>query len=238
MTVERQSFSDFASLLFAVGLAFLLLVLGAQFVFGSAPMLAGQSILKSAIDDTGAANLVTSVVLAYRGIDTLVEISILFTAATAAGLVLGKRQRSGKKDPDAGFILSSSADLLFPFLTVAGFYIILHGHLTPGGGFQGGVILAAAFFLPLLARPGSKVNHAGLSLIEGLSGAAFIIVGLVSLFQGQQFLQPFLDKAVTGQLFSAGTLPLLYLAVGLKVGAELAGLLAHIADTTPEGEQS
>jgi len=230
MTVERKSISDFTSLFFAAGLAFLLLVIGAQFVFGAAPMLAGEKILQSAATETGAANIVTSVVLAYRGIDTLIEIAILFCAATAAGLILGKRDNNAARDPDGGFILSSSADLLFPFLLVVGFYIILHGHLTPGGGFQGGVILAAAFFIPLLARPGTSVNHAGLSFIDGMSGASFILIGLLSLYQGQQFLQPLFDKGITGELLSAGSLPLLYLAVGLKVGAELAGLLAHIAD--------
>ncbi len=228
--VERRSIRDFAALLFALGLAFLLLVLGAQFVFGSAPMLIGQEILKSAPAETGAANIVTSVVLGYRGIDTLVEIAILFSAATSAGLVLGKRRENARRDPDGGFILKASAELLFPLLLVVGFYIILHGHVTPGGGFQGGVILAAAFFIPLLARPGRKVNHGGISVIEGLSGAAFIIIGLISLFQGKQFLQPMLEIGQIGSLISAGTLPLLYLAVGLKVGAELAGLLAHIAD--------
>ena len=227
---ERRSIRDFASLLFAGGLAFLLLVLGAQFVFGSAPMLIGQQILSAAPAETGAANIVTSVVLGYRGIDTLGEIAILFTAATAAGLVLGRRREQARRDPEGGFILVASADLLFPLLLVVGFYIILHGHVTPGGGFQGGVILAAAFFIPLLARPGSSVNHGGISLIEGLSGAAFIIIGLVSLYQGKQFLQPMLAKGQLGSLVSAGTLPLLYLAVGLKVGAELAGLLARIAD--------
>ena len=228
--VERRSIRDFASLLFAVGLAFLLLVLGAQFVFGSAPMLIGQEILRAAPAETGAANIVTAVVLGYRGIDTLGEIAILFTAATAAGLVLGRRRENARRDPDGSFILSTSADLLFPLLLLVGFYIILHGHLTPGGGFQGGVILAVAFFIPLLARPGTAVNHGGISLIEGLSGAAFIIIGLLSLYQGDAFLQPMLDKGQLGALLSAGTLPLLYLAVGLKVGAELAGLLAHIAD--------
>jgi multicomponent Na+:H+ antiporter subunit B len=228
--VERKSVRDFASLLFAIGLAFLLLVIGGQFVFGAAPMLIGQEILKSAPTETGAANIVTSVVLAYRGIDTLGEIAILFTAATAAGLVLGKRRTDARRDPDGGFILVASADLLFPLLLVVGFYIILHGHVTPGGGFQGGVILAAAFFIPLLARPAKPVNHGGISLIEGLSGAAFIVIGLVSLYQGKEFLQPMFGKGQLGTLFSAGTLPLLYLAVGLKVGAELAGLLANIAD--------
>ena len=232
--VERRSLRDFASLLFAGGLAFLLLVIGAQFVFGSAPMLIGQEILKLAPAETGTANIVTAVVLGYRGIDTLGEIAILFTAATAAGLVLGKRREAARRDPDAGFILVASADLLFPLLLVVGFYIILHGHLTPGGGFQGGVILAAAFFIPLLARPSTPVNHGGISLIEGLAGATFIIIGLLSLYQGHEFLRPMLEKGQLGQLISAGTLPLLYLAVGLKVGAELAGLLAQLADVEAE----
>jgi len=107
----------------------------------------------------------------------------------------------------------------------------LHGHLTPGGGFQGGVVLAAAFFIPVLARPGTTLDHHAVSLIEGLAGAAFILIGLLAMLGGEVFLTPLLDKGALGALFSAGTLPLLYLAVGLKVGAELAGLLAQLAAT-------
>ncbi len=227
--VERKSIRDFASLLFALGLAFLLLVVCHQFVFGDIPMRAGQVVLAHAEANTGAANIVTSVVLAYRGIDTLGEIGILFSAATAAGLVLGKRRKHAQQDADAGFILTAGADLMFPLLLIVGFYIILHGHLTPGGGFQGGVILAAAFYLPLLARPGTAVNHTGLSLIEGLSGAVFIGIGLMALYSGKAFLEPIIWGGETGNLLSAGTLPVLYLAIGLKVGAELAGLLANLA---------
>jgi multicomponent Na+:H+ antiporter subunit B len=222
---------NLTSLLFAAGLAFFLLVIAARFDLGAAPMLAGDAILQEAPAETGAANIVTSVVLGYRGIDTLGEIAILFTASLAAGLVLGRRRPEAARDANSGAVLQISAQLLFPLLLVVGFYIILHGHLTPGGGFQGGVILAAAFFVPLLARPGTSVNHMGLSLVEGLAGAGFILIGLLALFQGKAFLQPMLDKGTLGTLVSAGTLPLLYLAVGLKVGAELAGLLANLADS-------
>lgn len=222
---------NLTSLLFAAGLAFFLLVLAAQFELGGAPMRVGEAILEEAPKSTGAANIVTSVVLGYRGIDTLGEIAILFTASLAAGLVLGRRRPEAARDSDSGAVLQISAQLLFPLLLMVGFYIILHGHLTPGGGFQGGVILAAAFFLPLLARPGTEVSHRGLSLVEGLAGAGFILIGLLALMQGKAFLQPlWVDTGALGALVSAGTLPLLYLAVGLKVGAELAGLLAHIAD--------
>ncbi len=222
---------NLASLLFAAGLAFLLLVVVTQFGFGDPPMRVGEGILAAAPAQTGAANIVTAVVLGYRGIDTLGELAILFTAATAAGLVLGRRREGAPQDPDAGFILRTGADLLFPLLLVVGFYIIFHGHLTPGGGFQGGVILAAAFFISVLARPSQSLNHASISLIEGFAGAAFVLIGLWALLAGGEFLQPFFGKGMLGELISAGTLPLLYLAVGLKVGAELAGLLSQLAET-------
>lgn len=229
-----------SSLLFALGLSLLLFGMVSQLHLGQQPMLdgvpqttLGDGVNQVAADQAGAANFVTSVVLGYRGIDTLGELAILFAAATAAGLVLGHRSDGSKRKPDAdaGSILLDGADLLYPLLLMVGIFIIVHGHLTPGGGFQGGVILAAALFVPVLARPGSSLNHTALSIVEGLSGAAFIGIGLWGLFGGGEFLQPMLSQGVLGELFSAGTLPLLYLAVGLKVGAELAGLLVTIAET-------
>ena len=224
-----------SALIFACGLTFLLLVLSGQFLFGNAPMLVGEAILQQAAGEVGAANLVTSVVLGYRAIDTLGEIAILFTASTATALVLSavgnKPKQSSEQDTyHGGKILESSAALFFPLLLVVGLYIVLHGHLTPGGGFQGGVILAGAFFLPLLAVPGRGVRHHGIALVEGFSGASFIIIGVIALFQGKAFLQPLFDNGEMGSLLSASSLPLLYIALGLKVGAELAGLLAHLAD--------
>ena len=221
----------FTALLFVLGLAVMITAIYQQMDFTTSTVNAGQAINQVAADETGAANFVTSVVLAYRGIDTLLELTILFTAALIGGMVLGKRNPDTPRDPEAGFILRTGADLLFPLLLVVGLYIILHGHLTPGGGFQGGVILAAAFFLPLLARPGSDViDQRVVSLVEGLAGASFILIGLLAMLDGTEFLTPLFIKGELGALFSAGSLPLLYLAVGLKVGSELAGLLAHLAD--------
>jgi multicomponent Na+:H+ antiporter subunit B len=225
---------NLASLLFIVGLGFLLLLVTGVFEFGSPPMRVGQAIQAVGPEEVGAANLVTAVVLGYRGIDTLGELSILFAAATAGGFVLG-RHRMQRLGVGAGFVLRTGADLLFPLLLVVGLYIVLHGHLTPGGGFQGGVVIATAFFLPLLARPGAALDHKWLALVEGLAGAAFITIGLLALYRGGEFLEPFLGQGDFGTLVSAGTLPLLYLAVGLKVGAELAGLLARLAE--PAGEE-
>lgn len=221
---------NLTSLLFAAGLAFLLLVITLQFPFGETPMAVGKGVLAEGVKETGAANLVTSVVLGYRGYDTMGELAILFTASLALGVVLGKRRKDAPRDPEAGLVLRASSDLLFPLLLVVGLYIILHGHLTPGGGFQGGVIIAAAFFVPVLARPSQGLDHTLLGWIEALAGAAFIGIGLLALFQGNAFLQPLLEKGELGRLLSGGTLPLLYIAVGIKVGAELTGLLMNLAD--------
>ncbi|MET0065757.1 MAG: MnhB domain-containing protein [Candidatus Thiodiazotropha sp.] len=225
---------NITGLLFAGGLGFMLLAIVSGLDFGNPAMLVGGAIQSSAPQQTGAANIVTSVVLGYRGIDTLGELSILFAAASAAGLILGRRHTTAGTLTEGGFVLRHGGAMLFPLLMTIGFYIIFHGHLTPGGGFQGGVMLAAAFFLPLLARPGARLHHGMLNLIEGFAGASFILVGLLALYQGGEFLQPLMLQGTLGELRSAGTLPLLYLAVGLKVGAELASLLSHLAQTEAE----
>lgn len=223
----------YGALLFAAGFAFLLFVLFTSQPLGAPIMLAGQAVLDEAAGTVGAANIVTAVVLAYRGIDTLGELAILFAAATAVGLVLGRAHGADAaatvREP-GGFILRAGADLLFPLLLVVGFYIIVHGHLTPGGGFQGGVVLAAAFILPVLARPSETVSHVAMAWVEGLAGTVFIVTGLAALAVDHAFLTPLLGIGQLGTLLSAGTLPLLYLAVGLKVGAELANLLLRMSE--------
>jgi multicomponent Na+:H+ antiporter subunit B len=224
---------ELAGLLFTLGLAVLLAGVVLSAGFGEAPMPAGHAVLQQAPDALGTANIVTAVVLAYRGFDTLGELTILFTAALAAGLVLGHRH-GPRSRTRAGFILRTAADLLFPFLILLGAYIVLHGHLTPGGGFQGGAIFAAAFFIPLLSRPAQPFRHGLAALVEGLAGVAFIGIGLIALHGGRAFLEPWLDPGTVGSLFSAGTLPLLYLAVGVKVGAELAGLLVLLGEVGAE----
>ncbi len=230
---------NISGLLFAGGLAFLLLVLASQLPYGHTAMTLGGAILGHAPGEVHTANIVAAVLLAYRGIDTLGELSILFTAAAGVGLILGHSSLCSNnvqqsEQAESGFITTRAVDLLMPLLIVVGFYIIFYGHVTPGGGFQGGVILAIAFFLPALVRPGNHIDHGLISLLEGLAGGGFILIGLWALWYDKPFLQPifdsFLGTGPLGSLWSAGTLPLLYLAVGLKVGAELAGLLVTVVD--------
>ncbi len=224
MTMRR----NLASLIFTVGLGLMLVSLmqGSHTAF---PVEVGQNINAAGFADHGAANLVTSVVLGYRGLDTLGELTILFVAATAAGMVLGHCPGGSTPPVRGGFILATAAELLFPFLILLGAYIIIHGHLSPGGGFQGGAVIAAAYYVPLLAGSGRLFSEDTGSLIESLAGVGFIAIGLLALWGGGEFLAPlYSHNGAPGALLSAGTLPLLYLAVGLKVGSELASLLARL----------
>lgn len=92
--------------------------------------------------DLGAANIVTAIVVTYRGLDTLGEVTVLFLAATIVGLVLA-RDSHAERRPRApvGELLTTGTRFLVPLILLLGAYVFVNGHLTPGGGFQGGAIV-------------------------------------------------------------------------------------------------
>ena len=180
-------------------------------------------------DELGGANLVTSIVVTYRGLDTLGEVAVLFIATAGVGFLLRRRRNSESKTVkkrSSSEILQSGTALLMPLIFLFGVYIFLHGHLTPGGGFQGGVVIASGVLLSLLTYPKSEVSHKILNMIESLSGAFYIIVGILGIYLAAGFLDNrILPLGDFGQLFSAGAIPIIYSLVGLKVGSELVGIL-------------
>jgi len=120
-------------------------------------------------------------------------------------------------------IVRTIARLLFPFTFLFGAYIILHGHLTPGGGFPGGVIIAASVVMLVLAygieRAQTKVGFLHAEVLESIGGLVIAILGLFGILLGVAFLENVFPLGELGQLFSGGALPLLYLGVGIKVAA-------------------
>src|SRR5207302_10574167 len=104
-------------------------------------------------------------------------------------------------------------------------YVVVHGHLTPGGGFQGGVVLAAAPLLVYLAGRYLVFRRISpfelLDFGEGLGAGGFVAIGLVGLVSASAFLQNVWPLGQVRSVFSGGMLPVINLAVGLEVAAGL-----------------
>ncbi|MBN1996911.1 hypothetical protein JW935_05115 [candidate division KSB1 bacterium] len=110
-------------------------------------------------------------------------------------------------------------------IVLYGFYIILHGHLTPGGGFGGGVIIALALLNVLLAfgrKFTEKWLHIGfLEKLESSSALLILVLALAGIWAGGSFLANFLNTGTLFDLFSAGTLPIYNILIGIKVAMSL-----------------
>ena len=181
-------------------------------------------------DELGAANLVASVVITYRGLDTLGEVTVLFISAAGASLLLRRRRSSAEKKSrlysESSEIVQTTLSILFPIILLFGVYIFINGHLTPGGGFQGGAVIASALLFFILARPNDSLSHALLMKVESLSGFPYVMLGLLGVFLAGGFLDNrVLPLGDFGSLFSAGLIPLINVLIGLKVGSELGSLL-------------
>jgi len=199
--------------------------------FGNNRMDVAKYYIDNGITETGAVNIVTAVVVNYRALDTLGEVTVLFVASLGLGVLLyAGKDDSGNKQR-ASLVVRTGSRILFPLILLFGVYIFVHGHLTPGGGFQGGAVIASAFLLQYLAYRSYRIDRQKFSMVESISGSVFVVVGLLGLAIGGYFLSNFLDKGVPYSLFSAGVIPVLYLAIGLKVGAELAGIVAGLMES-------
>jgi multicomponent Na+:H+ antiporter subunit B len=117
-----------------------------------------------------------------------------------------------------------------------GIYVFLNGHLSPGGGFQGGAIIASGTMFLLLALPESHISRLMIAIIESMSGFSYVIVGVLGVILAGGFLDNrIMGLGDYGALFSAGAIPLIYVFVGLKVGFELSAVLDRFRkeDTGP-----
>lgn len=224
-------------------LGYNLYVVFSEYQFGAGVGPVGKEYLEKTVEKTGAVNVVTAIVVNYRGFDTLGEVSVLFLAATGLGAILfGMRDDRNKEDEpkSASLIVQTGSKMLYPLVLIMGAYVVVHGHLTPGGGFQGGAIVATGVLLMFLAYRSFHVNHSVISFVESLAGLTFVTVGLFGLIYGSSFLENFLSIGEANKLLSAGVIPIIYIAVGFKVGAELTGLVDNLIATTkaddPHGE--
>lgn len=184
------------------------------------------------------ANIVTAIVVNYRGLDTLGEVTVLFLATTGIASILYRRKEEEENavrlNLPSSSVVRTGARVLFPTIVLLGIYVFIHGHLTPGGGFQGGTIVATGFLLMLISYKGFNTNHNTMVWVESLAGLSFIFVGLWGLISGNGFLENIPKVGVLNQLLSGGLIPVIYIAVGFKVAVELTGILDILLNIKPK----
>jgi multicomponent Na+:H+ antiporter subunit B len=190
-----------------------------------------EGFLKLVPQELGAPNVITGILLTYRGFDTIGEVAVLFMVAAGVGLALGASSRNRaftQPTKPATEIVENGARILFPMITIFAAYIIMNGHLSAGGGFQGGAVAASGVLLLLLAQPSANVDLEFLGTTESIAGGLFVVAGVAGLI----FAGGFLDSTVLppgtfGTLFSAGMIPIISLLLGIKVGCELGVIAAR-----------
>jgi multicomponent Na+:H+ antiporter subunit B len=200
--------------------------------------------VKAALHGRHVTDTVAGVTFDVRGIDTLGEELILFSAATGATLLL-RAQREEERAAEAlaeeeearrpvpASLQALGAALVGPAL-VFGIYVVLHGPLTPGGGFQGGVALAAALLVVFTSgqvlvsrrlRP-----HDVVEVTEALGAAAYALVAIGGLVFATAAMANFLPFGSQGSILSGGTIALLNAAVGVEVFAAVTLILTELLD--------
>ncbi|WP_334174380.1 hydrogen gas-evolving membrane-bound hydrogenase subunit E [Pseudoxanthobacter sp.] len=191
--------------------------------------------------ELGLPNVVTGILITYRGFDTLGEVAVLFMVAAGVGILLTKApgEAAGDETADeatasaaqpplqpAGEIVRTGMEVLLPLIFLFGAYVILHGHLSAGGGFQGGAIVASGTMLLLVTRPQTRLKQKLLSLIESSAGVFYVLTGILGLLVADGFLDNrILPLGTFGAVMSAGAIPLISALLGIKVGAELSVIL-------------
>jgi multicomponent Na+:H+ antiporter subunit B len=191
------------------------------------------------------ANVISSVNFDQRGFDTLGEESILFAAVLGTVVLLRQTRDERQVEPVPGRVAAfvrRYALYALPVTLLVGLYVVAHGQLSPGGGFQGGVVAATALHLLYIA-----VDYRALERVRPLwpyrlgdaaGEGAYVVLGIAGLVGGSAFLANFLPFGTFNTLSSGGTVPLLNAAIGMEVACAVVVLLARFLDQAVEIEET
>jgi multicomponent Na+:H+ antiporter subunit B len=214
--------------------------------YGVYPGPYGDVLNAVAVEERKATNVVAAVTFDYRGVDTMGEEYILFAAVIGVAIVLRAQRDETEQEPDedaadrrapgtSNAVRVLGLALLGP-VVLFGIYMVVHGHLTPGGGFQGGVVLATGALLVYLSGEYVTLRRvrpvALIDLAEGSGAAGYVAMGLLGVAAGAAFLENVLPLGQPGALLSAGMMPPINLAVGLEVAGGFVLLLSEFLEQT------
>lgn len=199
-----------------------------------------QKYIEDGLQDTGSVNIVTGMILDYRAFDTLGESHVLF-AATCTVLILlridtkEKKSRLGKiaeevtddrvREPKNDRILQMVARLLVPPIVIFGIYVVLFGHLGPGGGFSGGAIIGAGLILYLEAFGFAKTERFFKeSTYKKMSFGAltcYCVAKSYSFYTGANHIHSVIPLGTPGAILSSGLILILNICVGIVVAGTM-----------------
>ncbi len=243
---------------FAVALACLIAALPAVFgampTFGAHPLPYGEHINHLAPIERHVTNMVTAVNFDYRGFDTLGEEFMLLVGVTGTAILLrGSRGQSaadlpatvpGRRVPPRTEAISLVSRLFAPVTIVFGLYVVLHAQLTPGGGFQGGVIIASGLLLLYLGEGyfgwRALMRDSILDACEGGGAAIYAVAGIAPIAAGAKYLQNVLALGQTKALLSGGLILVLNWGVAFAVAGGFSVLFVEFLRETraeKDGEQ-
>lgn len=190
--------------------------------------------IKDGMKDTGAVNIVTGMILDYRAFDTLGESNVLFAATCTVFILLrldskSKRREEEENDriyePKNDIILQKAAFILVPMITIFGIYVILNGHISPGGGFSGGAIIGSALILYVNAFGFKKIERfftqKTYKWICFVSLLFYCLAKAYSFYCGAHHLETGIPLGTPGAILSAGLILPLNICVGLVVACTM-----------------
>ena len=178
--------------------------------------------IENAMEHTHAANIVTAVLADYRGFDTLFETCVLFLSGIATLMVLFSKakvkDRRAKEEPEepvlpgedergrGGSILDTSFRIIVPIVMIYGIYVLFHGELSLGGGFQAGALIASAYLMDRIA-PGfetrmGEIKEENMLIVAGLGTFLYAFTGILPMLFGGKFLE--YEKLPFGNLVKGG----------------------------------
>ncbi|MDE7233362.1 MAG: hypothetical protein K2N37_09860 [Lachnospiraceae bacterium] len=187
--------------------------------------------IESGLEETGAVNIVAGMILDYRAFDTLGESHVLFVATITVLILLrlNKKGSNGINDrifePKNDTILQLVATFLVPIIIIFGIYIILNGHLGPGGGFSGGAVIGAGLVLYLNAFGFEKTERffteKTYKWVCFFSLSFYCLAKSYSFYTGANQLHSVIPKGTPGAILSSGLILPLNIAVGLVVACTI-----------------
>lgn len=193
--------------------------------------------IEDGLQDTGAVNIVTGMILDYRAFDTFGESNVLFIATCTVLILLRSDKKKDKQqeeaeqrreqhyEPKDDSILQRVTFLLFPIIVIYGIYVILNGHISPGGGFSGGAIIGAGLILYANAFGFEKLSRffteKTYKWISFAALAFYCLAKSYSFFTGANHLPSGIPLGEAGAILSSGLILPLNICVGMVVACTM-----------------